>query len=82
MIFFFYFGMYVDWALNWFLLFKILSKQVSGEEQSEETKYEDAMVTREFKSRSDEVMKKLVDWLAKYQTVENPLKFSQFEYDE
>jgi hypothetical protein len=24
-------------------------------------------------------MKKLVDWFAKHQTVENPLKFSQFD---
>jgi hypothetical protein len=51
-----------------------LPKQVSSRDQS-------GKATQDFKCRSDEVMKKLVDWLAEHQTAENPLKFSQFEFD-
>ncbi|TVU35539.1 hypothetical protein EJB05_17435, partial [Eragrostis curvula] len=62
---------------DWILLGElILSKVelVNSEDESEKA-------TQEFKSRSDEVMKMLVDWLAKHQTVENPLKFSQFDVE-
>ncbi|TVU35544.1 hypothetical protein EJB05_17440, partial [Eragrostis curvula] len=54
--------------------FTCYSIQVNSEDESEKA-------TQEFKSRSDEVMKMLVDWLAKHQTVENPLKFSQFDVE-
>lgn len=67
-------------SFDWYIFFsKILSNQVSGEDESKEKKDEGVRAAREFRSRSDEVMKKLVDWLAKHQTVENPLKFSQFD---
>ncbi|PAN13120.2 hypothetical protein PAHAL_2G370900 [Panicum hallii] len=49
--------------------------QVSGEDPR-------GKATQDFKSRSDEVMKRLVHWLAKHQTVESLLKFSQFEFSE
>ncbi|CAL5086773.1 unnamed protein product [Urochloa decumbens] len=48
--------------------------KVDDDDQSEKA-------TQDFRSRSDEVMKRLVDWLAKHQTAEKPLKFSQFEFE-
>lgn len=57
--------------------FFFLSKQGRDPDQSEK-KEDYAMVIKEFRSRSDDTVKRLIDWLGEHQTREKPLKFCKF----